>query len=144
MAIEKNLPQNQGGDDLPTIMEAKRYLENARELLSEKGGKKGSFYTDRKYIKMAGHTLYCGVLIALDVLLGNKKKGRKSVEWYQTTLAKSDRNLLRTFNAAYATLHLALGYDGNPNVSVVNNGLKLAYTIVNDVELRTQQLDALA
>ena len=55
------------------IYEAERYLQNAREILSEKAGKEGDYYSDRKYVKMAGHTAWCGVLLALDGVLGIKK-----------------------------------------------------------------------
>jgi len=48
------------------IYEAERYLQNAREILSEKAGKDGDYYSDRKYVKMAGHTAWCGVLLASD------------------------------------------------------------------------------
>ena len=51
------------------IHEAVRYIRNARQLLSEKTGKDGKYYTDRKYVKMAGHTAWCGVLVALDATL---------------------------------------------------------------------------
>jgi hypothetical protein len=38
------------------IQEAKRYLANAKEILSEKAGKDGNYYSDSKYVKMAGNT----------------------------------------------------------------------------------------
>ena len=40
------------------IYEAECYLQNAREILSEKAGKDGDYYTDRKYVKMAGYTAW--------------------------------------------------------------------------------------
>ena len=51
------------------IEEAKRYLANAREILNDKGQKEDGLYQDIKYVKMAGHTAYAGVLVALDELL---------------------------------------------------------------------------
>ncbi len=62
------------------IQEAKRCLANAREILSEKGQKEDGLYQGIKYVKMAGHTAYTGVLVALDASLGKKMKGRKDVE----------------------------------------------------------------
>lgn len=62
------------------IIEAKRYLANAKEILREKAGKEDGFYQDRKYVKLAGHAAYSGVLVAIDGLLRVKKKGRKSVD----------------------------------------------------------------
>ncbi|WP_310589629.1 DUF5618 family protein [Dyadobacter sp. CY351] len=91
-----------------TVQEAKRYLDNAKEILREKAKKEDGFYQDKKYVKLAGHAAYTGVLVALDSLLGKKTKGRKSVEWYQNELSKVDKKALTTFNDAYDTLHLAM------------------------------------
>ena len=57
-----------------SISEARRYIENAKIILSEKAKKEDGRYQDKKYIKMAGHTAYTGVLVALDTLLSDKKK----------------------------------------------------------------------
>lgn len=116
------------------IKEAKRYLANARELLREKASKEDGFYQDRKYVKLAGHAAYSGVLEALDGLLGRKKKGRKSVDWYQAELAKVDKKMLTYFNSAYDTLHLAMGYDGNLDAGIATLGLSKAETIIDWAE----------
>ncbi|MFN0049049.1 MAG: DUF5618 family protein [Cytophagales bacterium] len=113
------------------IHEAKRYIDNAKEILREKAKKEDGLYLDKKYVKLAGHAAYSGVLVALDGLLGVKKKGRKSVEWYKEELSKMDKKLLHTFDNAYDTLHLAMGYDGNASVKVANVGLELADNIIN-------------
>jgi hypothetical protein len=60
-----------------TIDEARRYLSNAKQILSEKAVKEDGLYKDRKYVKMAGHTAYIGVLEALDVVFKKKGKGAK-------------------------------------------------------------------
>ena len=120
-----------------SVQEAKRYLDNAREILSEKAGKQNGQYHDRKYVRMAGNTAYSGILVALDGLLDDKKKGRKDVTWYKVQLAKLDKRLLDTFVLAYDTLHLALGYDGNLDAEVAQAGLKRADMIINWVEQRT-------
>ena len=90
------------------IVEAHRYLNNAKDILKEKALKEDGVYKDRKYVKMAGHTAYFGVLVALDGILGIKKKGRKSVLWYQEELSKLDKKVLNTFNIVYDTLHLSM------------------------------------
>ncbi|MDR1719037.1 MAG: DUF5618 family protein [Dysgonamonadaceae bacterium] len=38
------------------IREAERYLQNARQILSEKAEKDGEYYNDAKYVRMAGNT----------------------------------------------------------------------------------------
>ncbi|WP_373512480.1 DUF5618 family protein [Persicitalea sp.] len=118
------------------IEEAKRYIDNAREILSEKAQKQDGYYYDAKYVRMAGNTAYNGILVALDSFLGKKTKGRKDVTWYKQGLAKMDKKILNSFDAAYSTLHLALGYDGNPSADVAKAGLKEADKIIDWVEQR--------
>lgn len=118
------------------IEEARRYLDNAREILSEKAHKQNGYYQDPKYVKMAGNTAYSGILVALDSILDDKSKGRKDVKWYKEKLAKRDKKLLDSFVAAYSTLHLALGYDGNTLASVAAAGIKEAEKIIDWVEQR--------
>ncbi len=118
------------------IDEAKRYVVNAKDILKDKAKKEDGYYQDTKYVKMAGHTAYAGVLVALDGLLGTKTRGRKSVEWYQKELASLDRKILTTFKSAYDTLHLSMSYDGNPSADVAVAGLKQAEQIIHWVELK--------
>ncbi len=119
-----------------TVEEAKRYLANAREILRDKAHKEDGIYQDTKYVKLAGHAAYSGVLVALDGLLGKKGKGRKDVDWYKQQLAKLDKRLLNSFVGVYDTLHLSMSYDGNPLASVAAAGLQEAETIINWVEQR--------
>ncbi|GAB3223733.1 DUF5618 family protein [Spirosoma arcticum] len=119
------------------VEEAKRYLANAREILRDKAHKEDGIYQDTKYVKLAGHAAYSGVLVALDGLLGKKGKGRKDVDWYKQQLANLDKRLLNSFVGVYDTLHLSMSYDGNPLASVATAGLQEAETIINWVEQRT-------
>lgn len=118
------------------LQEARRYLNNAREILRDKARKDGNYYQDRKYVKLAGHAAYSGVLIALDILIGDKK-GRKSAEWYVENLRKIDRKALDRFNVLYDVLHLSMAYDGVQSVNVSKEGLKEAEELINWVETRT-------
>jgi len=120
-----------------TIQEAKRYLDNAKELLSEKAKKEDGYYQDTKYVKLAGHAAYAGILVALDSYLGKKSKGRKHVDWYKEQLAALDKKLLTSFVSAYDTLHLSMSYDGNPNAKVAKAGLEDAESIITWIEKRT-------
>ena len=117
------------------IREAERYLENAKLILSEKAGKDGDFYTDKKYIKMAGHTAWCGVLVALDAALnvkgGLKKNQRPDIKDYQEDIVKVDKKMSRYLINSYDTLHKTLGYDGNLNYTIVQSGLKEAQGIID-------------
>lgn len=123
------------------ISEARRYLENAKTILSEKARKEDSHYLDKKYIKMAGHTAYSGVLVALDALLSDKKKKtRKSVEWYQKEISSLDRKITTSFADVNEILHLSMSYDGILNAAVIAIGMQQAEKIINWSEQRLEKV----
>ncbi|MDR1610516.1 MAG: DUF5618 family protein [Candidatus Symbiothrix sp.] len=117
------------------IFEAERYLQNAHQILSEKAKKEGDYYNDSKYVKLAGHAAWSGVLIALDAVLGIKDKLKKNqrLEFkdYLASTAKKDNKMIRPLLGAYDSLHKAMGYDGNPNYRVVQASLDQAKFIID-------------
>jgi uncharacterized protein (UPF0332 family) len=117
--------------------EAIRYMDNAKDVL-KKAGKKDEFYKDDKYVKMSCGTAYNGVLKALDgyLLLKNveKRKGRKSIEYYQQSVSKVDKKLLNYLNSAYQILHLDGYYDGIKSVKAIQVGFDLAYTVIEKIK----------
>lgn len=119
-----------------SLQEAKRYMENAREILREKAVKEDGYYQDSKYVKIAGHTAYSGILVALDDFLGKKTKGRKDVDWYKEHLSKLDKKVLNAFLTAYQVLHLDMAYDGAKSAELAATGLKEAEKIINWLETR--------
>ena len=78
------------------IAEAKRYLANAREILKTKAGNGvPGYYSDSKYVKMACHKAWSGVLVALDSKISPLSKGkRKSVDTYKEFLAPRNKKIL--------------------------------------------------
>jgi hypothetical protein len=114
------------------IKEAERYLQNAKQILSEKAGKDGDYYDDPKYVKMAGNTAWNGVLVALDGTLDvPKKKGQRlSIADYQDAVFKKDRKMMKPLQSAYQILHLSLGYDGNLRYKSAKDGLDLGRDII--------------
>jgi len=123
------------------IAEAHRYIDNAKEILKEKAKKQDGYYQDQKFVKMAGHTAYTGVLMALDGYFRGERKSRKSVDLYQEALAKEDKKILTTFNSAYHTLHLLMGYDGEQNVKIVKASLEEAEKIIQWVETKQELIN---
>jgi len=117
------------------IREAERYLQNARDMLSEKAGKDGDYYSDKKYVKLAGHAAWCGVLVALNGVLGIKTNLKRSqrVDFkdYQEAISKIDNKMNRPLLNSYETLHKTLGYDGNLRYKVVQAGLDEAQNIID-------------
>jgi len=117
--------------------EAIRYMDNAKETL-KKAGKEDRFYKDSKYVKTACGIAYNGVLIALNgyFILKEvpKKKGRKDIDFYKSSVSKIDKKLLEYVNEAYEILHLFGYYDGTKNVKVVTEGFDLAYAIIEKIK----------
>ena len=110
------------------IEEARRYVANAEEVI-----KKANYdpelnrYSDGKYVKMAGNTLWNGCLIALDALFGiSKRKGRPDIRKYKEEAAKRDKKLLAAISDGYNIMHLTMGYDGILSKNVCNEGFKYA------------------
>ena len=126
---------------MQNITEATRYIDNAKEILKDKANKTDGYYQDKKYVKMAGHTAYTGILVALDSFFGLKKKGRKSVEWYKEELGKVDKKISLAFSTAYSLLHLEMGYDGVPNAKVAKLGFEEAEKIINWVATRQEVME---
>jgi hypothetical protein len=122
---------------MEAIVEARRYLDNARGFLSNNAKKEDGLYRDRKYVKIAGHTAYTGVLVALDELLEEKKKKtRKSVEWYQKELLGLDKKITSDFATVYQILHLDMGYEGTRSADIAKLGFEKAEKIIGWVENR--------
>jgi hypothetical protein len=125
------------------IREAERYLQNARQILTEKAEKDGNYYNDRKYVKMAGNTAWNGVLIALDAALGVrtglKRKQRPEFKDYQEAIAKKDSKMTRPLLNAYELLHKTLGYDGVTSYKVVQDSLEQAKIILVWAEKNYQE-----
>ena len=117
--------------------EAMRYIENARETL-KLAGKDGKFYADEKYVRTASGTAYSGTLIALDCLFDvknmPKRRGRKSIDYYQDNLGKIDKKLLKHLNNAYLILHLNGYYEGLTNIKAIDGGLDEAISLIDSIK----------
>ncbi|MBO7493105.1 MAG: DUF5618 family protein [Bacteroidales bacterium] len=118
------------------IEEARRYVANAKEVIQKANyDPELKIYTDSKYIKMAGNTLWNGCLIALDAALQIRKgKGRPSIDKYQEAAGKRDRKLLAAIVAGYDTMHLHMGYDGTKNKKTCDSAFEYATAIIDHCE----------
>lgn len=125
------------------IEEAKRYLQNAKDLLSEKAGKNGEYYTDSKYVRMAGDTAWKGCLIALEAVFEVKvnmpKNKRVSIDDYKDKVAKRDRKFLTVVLEGYQTLHLYMGYDGTKIYKTCAGGMEAAEQIIKWCETKVKK-----
>ena len=117
------------------VSEARRYVENAQTILKEHGNLdyETQLYQDRKYVRMAGNTLWNGVLLIIDAVFHVKRIGRMhpDVIDYRDEVAKRDKKLLALFNTAYETIHVYMGYDGNQEKTVCVAGFRLANEIID-------------
>ena len=95
------------------LAEGKRYWDNAAAILKKSTMVEG-IYTDKKYVKTAGHTTYAGILTVLNMSgIMPWKRGRKSVDDYIYVLSGENKKIQVTFNYLYERLNLSVGYDGS-------------------------------
>ena len=125
--------------------EAMRYMDNAKENL-QKAQKEGKYYNDQKYVRAACGIAYSGLLEGLDGFLklkgiNPKGKERKSVEYYQRSITKIDKKMLNTFVSAYQILHLWGYYDGVKSVNVLMEDFNNAYTLINKIKPKNQEIN---
>ena len=115
------------------IEEARRYVANAEEVIKKANyDPELKIYTDGKYVKMAGNTLWNGCLVALDALFGiSKRKGRPDIKKYKEEAGKRDKKLLAAIVGGYDTMHLSMGHDGNKDKNVCDAGFERANDIIN-------------
>lgn len=117
------------------VGEARRYVQNAKDILQEKGKLNTELqsYEDRKYVKMAGNTLWNGVLLILDAVFHVKKskKSRPKFIDYEKAIVARDRKLLDLVNIGYDLMHLSMGYDGNPDKATCQSGIRVANEIID-------------
>ncbi len=125
------------------IEEARRYVTNAKDLLVNHGDLdiETQTYTDRKYVRMAGNTLWNGVLYILNKAFKIKKQkgGRLSIDDYRAIVGQRDRKLLSWVNQGYDILHLSMGYDGIQNKDICNSGFRVANEIIDWCEKTMKQ-----
>jgi hypothetical protein len=116
------------------IEEARRYVENAREILKSKASPFEGYYLDSKYVRIAGHVAWTGVLHALETIMKVKDSEKtKRVEYsdYVNAIPKKEKVAKAQFESAYGLLHLAMGYDGIKHKPTVDNGIKIAKDIID-------------
>ena len=117
------------------IDEARRYVDNARETLDERGelDTEKFEYQDDKYVRAAGNYLWLGVLMALDAVFQVRKDRRTRVDIkdYRDAIGKRDKKLLSWVNSGYDIMHLYMNYDGNPSKGLCDSGFAYANRIID-------------
>ena len=117
------------------IVEARRYVDNARETLEERGNLDSERfeYQDEKYVRAAGNYLWLGVLMALDAVFHVRKdrRTRVDIQDYKAAVSKRDKKLLSWLNSGYDIMHLYMNYDGNPSKNLCDTGFAYANKIID-------------
>ena len=117
------------------VEEARRYVRNAKDILNERGklNKELQLYKDRKYVRMAGNTLWNGVLLILDAVFHVKSNQRQhpDVGDYRDAISNRDKKLLSLFVSGYEVMHIAMGYDGIQRKVICQDGINLANDIID-------------
>jgi hypothetical protein len=122
------MSETTGTSTLSPAEEAERSLQNARQILTEKAGKKDGLYADIKFVKMAAETAYSAALLILDEYLRQKESIHftkpKSIEDYMSRLKKYDKKLLQLTASVYDRLYLVGYYHGTKSVNTIQTGLE--------------------
>lgn len=120
------------------IKEARRYVDNAREILIERGklDDDGFQYEDEKYVRAAGNYLWLGVLMALDGVfhVREDRRTRVNIEAYLEAVGKRDLKLLSWLTNGYDIIHLYMTYDGVASKDLCDLGFEYANRIINRCE----------
>lgn len=98
------------------LSKAQKKIIKAKAILAEKAGQDGDYYTDKKYVRLAGRTAWQGVIVGLSESLKIPKESE--LKDYQKILEQNPY-FLEIFNNAIDTLCRTLGTDGNLNVVIV-------------------------
>lgn len=110
-------------------------MDNAKKILKEKGelDTETRLYGDSKYVRMAGDTLWKGVLLILDTAFHVRKdrRTRVHIEDYQEAVNKRDKKLAKLVYTGYETMHLYMGYDGTKSKSTCDDGFRMANEIID-------------
>ena len=120
------------------IEEARRYVQNAKDVLKEKTklNVETQTYEDPKYVRAAGNYLWLGVLKALDAVFDVRKdrRTRVHIDDYLEAISKRDKKLLDWVDNGYMVIHLSMNYDGIKDKRVCAQGFCLAEQIINRCE----------
>jgi hypothetical protein len=122
------------------ISEAKRFLKNAKEILSKTEIEYGKIYKDPKATREAAGIAYLAALLAIDGYLISKgtpkDKLPTSIDGYMDAVRKIPRNgkLMANLITAYQNLHVFAYYRGGVNVDMIKAGLKSVEEIINILE----------
>ena len=117
------------------VEEARRYVDNAKKLLIENGelDVETRLYNDSKNVKMAGDTLWKGVLLILDAVFHVRKdrRTRVHIDDYINAVNKRDGKLSKYVHTGYETMHIVMGYDGTSSKATCDEGFRIANEIIN-------------
>ena len=116
------------------IKEAERYLENSRQILSEKAGKDGDYYDDPKYVRMAGREAWKDVRAALDGLLEVKarREAHRQIRFEDSmeAIMQCDPKMSKPLFYTHETLQKVLIGDGNLRCGMVESGMQQAKRVI--------------
>ena len=120
------------------IAEARRYVENAKETLKEKGelDVEMNRYEDEKYVRAAGNYLWLGVLQALDAVFHVRSDRRKKVniDDYLDVIGNTNEKLMGLVDTGYYIMYVYMAYDGMRLKDISDIGFNIATQIIDRCE----------
>jgi len=122
-----------------SIAEARRYLDNAKEILNEKTSILNDRYSDQKYVRQASGMAYLAATIPIrsflfeQGIIKDKRKLPKTIDQYTMFIKKIPRNgkLMDYYNTVYENLHVAGYYEGYCDVKMIKSGFEKVQKIID-------------
>lgn len=132
--IVRSLLEKFKPEKVDPITEARRYVDNAHEVLRERGkfDPETKCYQDKKYVRAAGNYLWHAVIIAFDAVFQvSASSKRVDINDFRQAVTNRDKKLLTALNSAYEVIHLYMSYDGNLRKGISDEGFELANDIID-------------
>lgn len=108
--------------------EAMRYINYAKEQLGKSPLERG-YYSDIKYVKSAGGTIYAGIEKAAKwyiLLMGGKIDKTAKEPEITRQLSKINKTALNQFNDIYSYFHISVYYNGNNDSKKIKDTIAIA------------------
>lgn len=123
------------GEHTFLLKDAQHWIDRAYYTLDYKATRKNGYYTNRKWVRLAGRQAYQGLQVSLTTLLGKPAKGQSTHAYYRDQLTVDYPELVEPYRAVYAELVQRMGHQGHRRVRLAQAMLANAESLVDQVAL---------
>lgn len=123
------------------IKKAWAHWHKAQEILATKAGADDGYYTERKYIRMAGKKAWKGVVIAVHAVLDIRDlpEGESLyIEHYRPLIEPIDKEAFLDLQSAFLGLCRSMVWDNTSGVEIINLYMEVAHKLLTWCEKHYQ------